>query len=360
MSEYFQGEERLDVFPPLGKPIRMGAPDALNVTDKDLLRASIADSPGKAAELFGLIQMNHLMLNAGYVEWVLQLHAADVVHGLESQILAAWEQRVESLAVDPAARDLLDGLKDLLAAHAGEAGAVDRFRQAAAANEPNLAHQALAAEIQLAQDLLADLAGNAAHAKGLLDKYYGAAVLLHDALAQYIAVVGEVVAAENGQAAAEALVQQSFSSLSFFEGMCGLALTLPPADLAAFLAEHLRSHFSGAGRGGAVRIIEDDTCIRLVFAPCGSGGALRRRLPADRQGLLPEASPMNWNRAGEVPVYCAHCAFNELAALEQQGYPAFVTEFNPDPEQPCGWTIYKDPADIPAAYIDRLKPQSST
>jgi hypothetical protein len=31
-----------------------------------------------------------------------------------------------------------------------------------------------------------------------------------------------------------------------------------------------------------------------------------------------------------------------------------VTEFDPDPEKPCGWTVYKDPALIPERYFTRL------
>jgi hypothetical protein len=69
---------------------------------------------------------------------------------------------------------------------------------------------------------------------------------------------------------------------------------------------------------------------------------------------LPEASPETWHRAGQVPSYCAHCALNELTSIALVGYPLWVTEFDPDPRKPCGWTIYKEPKRIPARYYTRL------
>jgi hypothetical protein len=69
---------------------------------------------------------------------------------------------------------------------------------------------------------------------------------------------------------------------------------------------------------------------------------------------LPDASPETWNRAGQVPAYCAHCAKNEITSIRRFGFPAWVTEFDPDPRKPCGWTVYKDPKLIPARYYERL------
>jgi hypothetical protein len=156
-----------------------------------------------------------------------------------------------------------------------------------------------------------------------------------------------------GQKAALDLAQESLESCPLLAGLWGFVGQAKPEDLVLLMAEHLRAHFSGAGRNGAVEIIEEPDRYRLVFAPCGTGGVLRNPAVA---GLtpLPEAMPETWNRTGQVPAYCAHCAKNEITSIRLLGHPAWVTEFDPDPRKPCGWTIYKDPKLIPARFYERL------
>jgi len=171
--------------------------------------------------------------------------------------------------------------------------------------------------------------------------YWGFAVAVHDALVQYSQSYPAAALELKGQVFAERLIHDSFSSSSFFEGLWSLAGSLTPKQLAAWLAEHLRAHFSGPDRGGAVEIIEERDRYCLIFDACGSGLAMRRRLRSAGQPVetLPCATPATWNRAGEVPTYCSHCAFNELESLRRFGYPIFVTEFKADASKPCGWTI---------------------
>jgi len=82
----------------------------------------------------------------------------------------------------------------------------------------------------------------------------------------------------------------------------------------------------------------------------------QRALAVSSKGAetLPEATPQSWGRKGEVPAYCSHCAVNELESMARLGYPLFITEFDPDPGKPCGWTLYKDPERIPEQYFARL------
>jgi hypothetical protein len=189
------------------------------------------------------------------------------------------------------------------------------------------------------------------------EKYLKAVRARHDLLSRYLWAYPTAVCEAHGQAIAEETLAGSFAAISFQEPMWRVFECLSPQARAAFLAEHLRFHFSGAGREGSVEIIEEPDRYRLVFDPCGSGGAMRR----DGEGawarcmaVFKEPSPMTWGRAGQVPAYCTHCAANERTSIERNGYPLWVTEFNPDPRKPCGWTVYKDPALIPARYFDRL------
>jgi len=102
-----------------------------------------------------------------------------------------------------------------------------------------------------------------------------------------------------------------------------------------------------------VEIRDEGDRYVLVFDPCGSGGAIRRcGLPG--LAVLKEAAPETWLRSNEVPMYCAHCAMNELTSIRRLGYPAWVTEFDPDPARPCGWAVYKDRSAIPDRYFARL------
>jgi hypothetical protein len=128
-------------------------------------------------------------------------------------------------------------------------------------------------------------------------------------------------------------------------------------ETAAFLADHLRGHFSGAAREGAVTIVDEPDRYRLIFDPCGSGGAMRRGAIsglADAAQPFLEPSAQTWGTEGQVPGYCTHCAINELESMRRLGYPILVTEFESDPQKPCGWTVYKDPNLIPERYFTRL------
>jgi len=128
-----------------------------------------------------------------------------------------------------------------------------------------------------------------------------------------------------------------------------IAATLPPEGLAQLAADHLRQHLSD------LEVVDGPDTITLVLDACGSGGRMRRAAPGSRPGYarVQEASPLSWGRAGDVPLYCTHCAFNELSSLKRLGRLAWVTNFDPDPHKPCGWTFFKS-GDAPPEYHARL------
>lgn len=82
-----------------------------------------------------------------------------------------------------------------------------------------------------------------------------------------------------------------------------------------------------------------------------------RRGLRERPGfkLLAEASPLTWGEANTVPAYCAHCAVNELESIRRLGHLVWATEFNRDPDQPCGWKIFKSPEHAAPRYFERLR-----
>ena len=160
-----------------------------------------------------------------------------------------------------------------------------------------------------------------------------------------------------GQAATECVLDAAFRDVPT-AGLLWAALPFFEAsDLALVLAEHLRLHFSGAQGEGAVEIVDEVDRYRLVLSPCGSGGALRRRLGVDSKPAVAnrcrQPSNSSWNQT-DVPYYCMHCAHNEMHSIDLMGFPRWVTEYTGDPDKPCGWTIYKDPTGIPQSYFTRL------
>jgi hypothetical protein len=233
-------------------------------------------------------------------------------------------------------------------------------------------HTALARAPELIEALVRPIAER--HAKlvqAIDDERWGAAAAifttridifrrLHDDLALFGWAYAAAVDRTYGQAFTEQLFRRALQQSSAFETMWVLFDRLDPHELVLVLAEHLRGHLSGTDRRGSVEIIDEPDRYRLRFAPCGSGGALRARiarLPADvrtRFGTFVSASPSTWGRAGDVPIYCSHCADNERESIERLQRLAWVTEFDPDPTRPCGFTIYKDPAHVPSQYFVRL------
>ncbi len=359
---FFRGEERLELFEGLGYSTRKGAPRSLAVSDRRRVEQAINARNGALALAYlDTLAPRHRDMLELMLEWSLQYLSSTLAmttpeqeRALTAAAVARFLREVESLGVDPLRDDLVSWVGDRLARANPEDAPRLRCDKSGGRPQDSVF---FAAEIGQRLDALkASLTdGDWKAARMQLDTYYACCVTLHDALVTFTFGYPAAALATRGTGFALELVRHSFSRLSAYEGLFALPRLLAPEALAAFLAEHLRSHFSGSDRGGAVHIEEDEDSYRLIFDPCGSGGALRRRLDGRWQGaLVPEAVPMTWMREGEVPIYCAHCAFNELVSVERFGYPVLVTEFDPDPAKPCGWTLYKRPEAVPASCYRRL------
>jgi len=122
--------------------------------------------------------------------------------------------------------------------------------------------------------------------------------------------------------------------------------------------EAVRGHLTGLERDGAFEVVEEPDRWVLRFAPCGSGG---RTYPSiDDPGISPDGFTSGehdwaWRTKG-VCLYCAHCCqLQQRAPIEQIGIPLRVIQppVRSDSGEPatavCTWSIYKDPAHIPAS-----------
>ncbi|MBM3302475.1 MAG: hypothetical protein FJY85_21295, partial [Deltaproteobacteria bacterium] len=91
-------------------------------------------------------------------------------------------------------------------------------------------------------------------------------------------------------------------------------------------------------------IEEDDEKFTITPRPCGSGERLIREgaYASPRNFLkIASAQAMTFDRA-EFPVYCAHCYFQNIIPVEEDGSPLFVTEpAEKLGEEPCRIYVYK-------------------
>lgn len=119
---------------------------------------------------------------------------------------------------------------------------------------------------------------------------------------------------------------------------------------AAVLASNFRGHLT------PVVVEEDDEKFTIMMSPCGSGGrsiASGSYETSKNFAKVKKPQKMTFAR-GDFPIYCTHCALQELVPIEKLGYPLWVTEI-PDKigYKPCKYHIYKDPDNIPAKYYER-------
>ena len=359
-SDIFTGTERVEFTPEFGRAIRKGTPAELSISDcSRVINALTQKEFTLAAQYLSLIHPTLYVVTETFLEWALALPmtlervAPDHERAICAAAFTAWCEDVltiPELSETTAFIELKSFFKPefLTPLRVGEYRAAQSTGQATIAADFLSATQALyTAALKAIEQADADLALSIFH------DYFSDIRARHDLIALYVSAYCHSVNEQVNQTSATNTMQSALESCALLKGMWQLFSELSPAALAASLAEHLRSHFSGAGRSAAVEIIEEPDRFRLVFEPCGTGGALRQR-HIQSLGILPEATPDTWHRTNEVPVYCSHCAKNEITSISLLGYPAWVTEFNPDPQQPCGWTVYKNPFEIPEIYFSRL------
>jgi hypothetical protein len=123
--------------------------------------------------------------------------------------------------------------------------------------------------------------------------------------------------------------------------------------------EGMHGHLGGPGGRGEVEVTDHGDRVQLTFAPCGSGGRLRA---VERFGVTTERHDWAWNEVG-VCHYCVHCCvLQQLEPIDNIGFPVRVIDPPLHAGEPCSWTVYRDPGDVPeSAYrrVGRVKPPNS-
>lgn len=346
----YEGQDRVAVVPQLGRPMRQGAPEALKASDRDRVKELLEGGDRQQAGAYaGYYMFGHQMMITTAVEWI--LHGFDIATekaGLEQAraMMGASLKVVWTLSAE---------LAQVMHPATLSQTSTSEFLGKLATRQPTRAHALMGDAGGLGQEFLSLLGDESVDSGRLIEqweRYFAAVTEPHDSTLQLVWAFWTQVAETLGQETAQDGLRQSFTRCGFYDHAWREAEPLEPAALAVMLSEQLRGHFSGEGRSGQVTIEEDEDSFRVVMGPCGSGQVMRQA-PRPGLGSFQEPGPMTWGRKG-VPIYCSHCAINELESVKRLGRLAWVTEFDPDPERPCQWRVFKKAEEIPASYYQRL------
>lgn len=356
-SSYFSGPDRVEFSPIFGRPLRMGENVAKGVSDLARMRELLDSGNAKEAlELGGLLHAINTAVVSTFLEWCLALpnilnqqSGEEVERGISAAAYNLWQDGLK-------AHNEIAGneLREILATNSLNANSIVEFRKLASQGAANSAAHLLGLPNKLFSEVSTSISQeDFIKAKSTFEEYTIQTRERHDLCGEFISTFGSVMSNKIGEQSSVHILQEGLESCPLLGEMWKAVAVLDAASLAAMLAEHLRHHFSGAGREGSVQVVEEADRYRLVFAPCGTGGAMRQR-NIKGLGILKDPAPSTWNLSNQVPAYCSHCAKNELTSLEKLGSIAWVTEFTADPNTPCGWTVYKDRSKVPQKYFERL------
>ena len=360
---HFTGKERLEMFSHLGRPMRKGAPAELAISDYQRIQSAIEQKSPDAKTYLEILNTNSFGMVLLYTEWLLNWKPTLANHSTEldgpkivEECYSRWTE-LTNTDEDFKGKETTALFHQELHPSKYDSSSIGHFRTELSQGLPALVQRLTKRSASLYQELVSTLeAHDIQKSKALFDDLFKEILLVHDLCVELIALYPAMVLKATNQQILNKIYTESFTQLLTYSGLWTLSMGMTPEEIAGFLAEHLRAHFSGSGRKGVTEVVEEADRYRLIFEPCGSGGAVRRRSEKNQTSLdkLPNASPETWNRKGEVPGYCSHCAINELQSVKHFGFPVFVTEFQKDPNKPCGWTVYKDPNLIPEEYFTRL------
>ena len=117
------------------------------------------------------------------------------------------------------------------------------------------------------------------------------------------------------------------------------------------MAKGLRGHLQ------PIDIKEDEEKVTLTMKPCGSGERIIQKGGYDPEvGLARVEGPhrITWGMK-DFPIYCVHCPIMETLAIEGTGdFGPVHLVYEPMKLGSCHFAFYKDPADIPEEFYERL------
>jgi hypothetical protein len=207
-------------------------------------------------------------------------------------------------------------------------------------------------------------AGEIEQAKAWLKRHDETKDILHDLYLHWITGLLSHIYDHHGEDAAVRAVRdtatrdQSQWGYSFLQAKKGIMKEAGFRGWIRFLVDVLRQHSMYPG----LTVEEDDEKFTLTMDPCGSGGRLINMGAYEGPygyRKLKNPGPHTWGEK-DLPIYCSHCPWaHEISPLfygGEEGSQLWVhgAPFPKKPGEPCVWLIYKDPANIPDKYYDRI------
>ena len=194
-------------------------------------------------------------------------------------------------------------------------------------------------------------AGDKDAATKLADRMYNEFLSMHDLYVNWITATLSEVARKHGDEELEDVMNKGVAAW-----WGPISKRFPSGQ--DQLRKKLKMFIGGLhGHLQPLEIVEDDEKVTIFMKPCGSGGRLVQNGGYE--------SPINFYRVEKgqrltygienMPVYCAHESAMELVDMDGNGTPFVVVEpAEKIGEGYCRLIVYKDPADIPARYYERL------
>jgi hypothetical protein len=356
-SRYFEGEDRLEFVEMLQRPIRMGSPKNLGESDYENVIKYI--NQGNFEESKKRLELLHPMysgMNSTFLEWIIatpnilaNTQNKTLVDKIKNETHIIWQTGV---LTDKEFKDTkeLKTIAKLLEPEKINDKSILEYRTNPSQNQST---QMLEKVNVLYQSTINSInKQDTENSINNFHSYFNSMRINHDLCGEYISSYGGQILKHLNQNLTTQIMQQGLESCNVVEGLWQLAEHGTPNLLALVLAEHLRGHFSGKNRKGAVKIVEDKEKYNLIFKVCGTGGAIRARNLVGTS-FLPNKTADTWNLEDKVCTYCAHCSNNEQTSSNRFGHISFVTEFEIDSSN-CGWTVYKDSKNIPQQYYNRI------
>ncbi len=207
---------------------------------------------------------------------------------------------------------------------------------------------------------------DAAAARELLDDARSNWLAAHDPATDRLASLLALAADALGEAVVgqlwDALLVDYYAAIAEKYDPARVPWTRSVERLGLDIFEAVRGHLTGPLRDGSFVVREESDRWVLEFAPCGSGGRTYPESPdADRDPREFTQGRHDWAwRTEGVCLYCAHCCqLQQRAPIQALGFPLRVIEppvratGSAPGRATCRWSIYKDPAAIPAhAWTD--------
>jgi hypothetical protein len=192
-------------------------------------------------------------------------------------------------------------------------------------------------------------AGDKEKAKELAQRMYREFNYLHDGYMFWVTGLQTYIYKKYGIDAVEEAEREAHTTEA--------KVVFTPPDKTDFRSrvEHLVSGLRGHLQ--PIRIVEDDEKVSITMQPCGSGERIIQKGGYDpKTGLARVKQPhcITWG-IRDFPIYCVHCPVMEMLDFENSGNLNLVHFVNePISHGSCQFVMYKDPANIPESFYNRI------